>query len=136
MEDEDDEGGDDQPGDEAVEQEEAPETTAQATVRARATNDLHIAAQDGKFQDATNILERPDGTQKLLQQDAEGNTPLHIAAGGHKPRVTALFVQHLKNIGKQGAITPKNNDGKTPYDLASLPGTDAARRTNTIDAFN
>lgn len=112
----------------------APETEGPA----RQTTPLHSAAQDGKGGQVTTLLERADGAAMVVTQDAEGNTPLHLAAREHNPIITKNLVEKLGSIGREDILTLPNDRGKTPLQLARENSAKAVkrgpeRRANTIE---
>ncbi|OAO98556.1 hypothetical protein AXX17_AT4G04320 [Arabidopsis thaliana] len=80
-------------------------------------NILHIAAKNGKAGSLLlNYIKRLDRKKNHLieEQDADGNTPLHLATIYWRPRT----VSNLTSFTSRKILEIQNNDGLTAMDIA------------------
>ncbi|CAH2056692.1 unnamed protein product [Thlaspi arvense] len=54
-------------------------------------NVLHVAAKSGQTNVVSHILQKPDLQTLINERDIKGNTPLHLAALNHHPRVVSIL---------------------------------------------
>ncbi|EOA23089.1 hypothetical protein CARUB_v10003871mg, partial [Capsella rubella] len=82
-------------------------------------NILHIAAKSGKAGSLLlNYIKRLDRKKNHLieEQDADGNTPLHLATINWRPRT----VGNLTSFTSRKILEIQNNDGLTAMDIAEI----------------
>ncbi|XAR68025.1 hypothetical protein NMG60_11003005 [Bertholletia excelsa] len=80
-------------------------------------NVLHVAAKSGQTNVVSHILQKPDLQTLINERDIKGNTPLHLAALNHHPRVVSILTWD-----KRVSLGVKNDDGHTALDALHLYG--------------
>ncbi|KAF8112210.1 hypothetical protein N665_0066s0082 [Sinapis alba] len=83
-------------------------------VNKQGQNILHVAANGGKFL-LVNHLTRRDTTKDMgVEQDVDGNTPLHLATLKWRHRIIFL----LSRVSTKKCMYTRNNSGLTALDIA------------------